>query len=166
MANPDSNWSTYVKQSGWVNGHQLSEGGTQIVQSLTQWSEGRSVDDRRKVAAVLIPHLISIASIISPATVTSWAATRWPSVNTLLEYALDVILPEFGSEPAVAPLGLANTTRIFLAAAQAMGKVGFDWAAYYGGAPNPRTQNKSFPNGSVHEWNVYDHGVCGTRRRC
>lgn len=41
-----------------------------------------------------------------------------------------------------------------------MGRVGFDYAAYYGAAPpNPRSANKSLPHGSVPIWNVYDHGV-------
>jgi hypothetical protein len=40
--------------------------------------------------------------------VVSWAATRAFSINTLLDYALDRILPEFGRDPDVAPLGEAH----------------------------------------------------------
>lgn len=157
--NADGNWSSYLKNTGWVAGHLLSEGGTQMVQSLTQWAEDRPTADRKAVAKAVLSHLVYIAAYISPDTVQSWAATRWPSVNTLLEYALDRTLPEFGADPDVAPLGAANTTAILLSAAHHMGRVGFDWAAYYGGKANPRTANKTFPNGSVQIWNVYDHGV-------
>jgi hypothetical protein len=40
-----------------------------------------------------------------------------------------------------------------------MGRVGFDYGAYYGEKPNPRSANKSVPHGSMAVWNVYDHGV-------
>ncbi len=158
-SNGDKNWSSFVKQPGWLSGHLLSEGGTQIIQSLTQWAEDRPRTDRRAVAKAVIAHLLYVAAYISPTTVQSWAATRWASVNTLFNYALDVLLKEFGHDPEVVPFGLANTTATLLDGAHRMGRVGFDYAAYYGEKPNPRSANKSVPNGSVPIWNVYDHGV-------
>ena len=155
--NSDPTWSTYTRQLGWAESgaHLFSEGGTQVVQSLTQWSEDRSIDDRRAVGKVVVAHLVSVAAAISPVTVQSWAATRWASINTLFNYALDKILPVFGD--AVAPAGV-NATAVLLEGAHHMGRVGFDYQAYYSGHPNPRSANKSLPNGSVPVWNVYDHG--------
>lgn len=157
--NSDGNWSTFIKQTGWLSGHLLSEGGTQIVQSLTQWAEDRPRADRKLVAKTVIAHLLYVAASISPTTVQSWAATRWASVNTLFNYALDILLKEFGHDPAVVPFGLANTTAALLDGAHRMGRVGFDYGAYYGEKPNSRSANKSVPHGSVAVWNVYDHGV-------
>ena len=59
----------------------------------------------------------------------------------------------------MAPLGQQRTEAILLAGAHRMGEVGFDYAAYYGEKPTPRSMNKSVPHGSVPVWNVYDHGV-------
>lgn len=151
--NGDAGWSSYTRQPGWVNGHLLSEGGTQIVQSLTQWAEDRGEAEQRAVARVTIAHLLALAkSAISAQSVTSWAAIRWPSVATLLEYALDVSLPRFGADKAVAPPGAAEA---LLEAAHALGRLGFDFEAYYDPRvpPNPRSANKSLPNGSVPLWN-------------
>jgi len=111
------------------------------------------------VAKAVLAHLVSVAAGISPQSVVSWAATRAYSINTLFDYALDRILPEFGGDPEVTPLGLQNTTSILLSAAHRMAGLGMDYAAYYSGHPNPRSANKSVPNGSVPLWNVYDHGV-------
>ena len=49
-------WRSYAKRTGWVRGHLLSEGGTQIVQALTQWAEDRPVADRKAVAKVTNPQ--------------------------------------------------------------------------------------------------------------
>ena len=35
--NSDKNWSTYEKRNGWLSGHLLSEGGTQIVMSMYRY---------------------------------------------------------------------------------------------------------------------------------
>ena len=235
-ANTDGSWTSYLKRLGWINGHYLSEGGTQIVQALTQWAEDRSAADQKAVAKVVLAHLVAVAAALSPAAVQSWAATRWASVNTLWDYALDVsleiawrfdpppspltqswtrgrtrtrgrtpadggrdgqtdariitppgrvirlsdraeirpsttypyplesgpwqrLLPAFGDDPDVAPHGKQTTEKLLLEGAHRMGRLGFDYAAYYGGHPNPRSANKSFPNGSVAVWNVFDHGV-------
>lgn len=56
------------------------------------------------MSKVVLAHLLAVAAGISPTSVVSWAATRWSSVNTLLDYALDRILPEFGKDPEVAAL--------------------------------------------------------------
>ena len=159
--NSDSTWTSYSKRVGWATdpAHFLSEGGTQIVQSLTQWAEDRPQSDRKAVSAVVIAHLIAVAGSISPQSVVSWAATRAFSINTLFDYALDRILTEFGSDPVVAPLGKERTATILLDAARRMGQLGFDYAAYYAEKPNARSMNKSVPHGSVPVWNVYDHGV-------
>ena len=80
-SNGDPKWAAYTKRAGWVSGHLLSEGGTQIVMALTQWAEDRGVEDRRAVARVVVSHLLNVAAYISPETVQSWAATRWASIN-------------------------------------------------------------------------------------
>lgn len=152
--NSDGSWTSCTKETGWLSGHLLSEGGTQIVQSLTQWAEDRPAADRKAVAKAVVAHLLHVAASISPVTVQSWAATRWASVNTLLNYCLDIILPEFGHDADVVPQGLANTTATLLAGAHRMGRVGFDYAAYYDENPNPRSENKSVPHGSAPIWNV------------
>ena len=144
-----------VLLQGWLTGHQLSEGGTQIVMSLTQWAEDRGPADRKAVAKVIVAHLLAVAAAVSPEAEQSWAATRWASVNTIFNHCLDEILPVYGHDRDVVPRGLANTTTTLLDGAHRMGRFGFDYAAYYGGHPNPRSANKSVPNGSVTEWNVY-----------
>ena len=105
---------------------------------------------------MVVTHLLAVGASISPSTVQSWPATRWASINTLFDYALDRILPIFGD--SVSPGGSVNATAELLSAAHHMGRVGFDYQAYYSGQPNPRSANKSVPNGSVPIWNVYDHG--------
>lgn len=85
--NADPTWSTYARRRGWASGHLLSEGGTQIVQALCQWAEDRPADDQRRVARIVLRHLLAVADGISPESVVSWAATRWPSVNTLFDCA-------------------------------------------------------------------------------
>lgn len=74
--NADGNWSTFTKRTGWLSGHQLSEGGTQIVMSLTQWAEDRGPADRKAVAKAIVAHLLAVAAAVSPESEQSWAATR------------------------------------------------------------------------------------------
>ena len=168
--------------------------------SLTQWAEDRPAADKKAVAKAVVAHLLVVAACISPATVQSWAATRWASVNTLFNYCLvragpepfraplcaartllkrrrsipghaiaagkkssraavgrrregikggpetrrpkhdsaqDILLPAFGHDADVVPRGLANTTATLLDGAHRMGRVGFDYGAYYGGRPAP-----------------------------
>jgi hypothetical protein len=87
-SNTDNAWASYTKRTGWLSGHLLSEGGTQMVMSLTQWAEDRPKADRKAVAKAVVAHLVYVAAYISPQTVQSWAATRWASVNTLFNYAI------------------------------------------------------------------------------
>jgi hypothetical protein len=108
----------------------------------------------------VIAHVLHEASVITPASIVSWTATRWPTFVTLVGTVVDRLLPEFGEDPSVVPLGPNATKQTLVRAAQDMGKFGFDHYRYYHQLPpTARTGNKSFPNGAVDNWNVYDHGV-------
>ena len=118
------------------------------------------------MAAVVLTHLLAVAADISAQIVQASRSGRGrrrdgrrSTTVVSFDYALDRLLLEHGDDPAVVPLGRNKTAAALLDAAHRMGRVGFDYAAYYGGTPNPRSANKSLPNGSVAVWNVYDHGV-------
>jgi hypothetical protein len=66
--NGDSAWTSYAKRVGWATdpAHFLSEGGTQIIQSLTQWAEDRPPVDRKAVSKAVLAHLVAVAGAISP----------------------------------------------------------------------------------------------------
>jgi hypothetical protein len=153
-------WIRHYPNKSWSPSTSLDEGGFEMVQSLTQWAEDRPVADRRRVARAVIAHLLHEASVITPANIVSWTATRWPTFVTLVGTVVDRLLPEFGEDPTVVPLGPNATKQTLVRAAQDMGKFGFDHYRYYHQlTPTTRTGNKSFPNGAVDNWNVYDHGV-------
>jgi hypothetical protein len=144
----------------WSHGNSLDEGGFEMVLSLTQWAEDRPAADRKRVARAVIAHLLHEGALITRSSIVSWTATRWPTFVTLVGIAVDRLLPEFGDDPSVVPLGRAKTEQQLVTAAQNMGKYGFDHYRYYHQlSPTARTGNKSFPNGAVSSWNVYDHGV-------
>lgn len=148
----------------WAPDSALGEGGFQIVQALTQWAEGRSASDRRRVAKAVTAHLVREASLIVPASPSivpeSWVFPRWPTFVRLVEYCVDSLLPEFGDDASVVPLGRQKTTEVLVGAAHRFASLGMDWRRYYNGtAPSPRTGGKLFPAGAVPDWNLFDHGV-------
>ena len=150
----------WIQHDKWAPTTSLDEGGFEMVQALTQWSEDRPVKDRKAVAKAVLAHLVHEAGVISPATDVSWTATRWPTFVTLVGYAVDRLLPEFGGDLHVVPLGAEQTESTLVTAAQNIGKWGMDWHRYYHQQPpTGRTGNRTFPRGAVPDWNVYDHGV-------
>ena len=145
--------------SSWSEDGTLGEGGFEMQQALLQWSEAQPQATRRKVATVIVSQLCNEQTRISNVTVTSWTATRWPTFVTLVEYVLDHLLPAFGDDQEVVPLGTTKTAKLLIDAAHRIAALGMDWRAYYTQKPNARTAHKGFPEGAVPSWNVYDHGV-------
>jgi hypothetical protein len=70
---------------------------------------------------------------------------------------VDRLLPEFGADAEVVPLGAEQTESVLVTAAQDIGKMGMDWQRYYHQEPpTSRTGNRTFPRGASPDWNVYD----------
>tara|TARA_B100000795_G_scaffold207636_1_gene161106 strand:+ start:576 stop:848 length:273 start_codon:yes stop_codon:yes gene_type:complete len=69
-------------------------------------------------------------------------------------YVIDNLVPSFGDDRAVMPLGPEGTTALLLNASRLFERKGMDWQAYYS-----RTGSVKFPLGPVAGWNT---NVCHT----
>ena len=151
----------WIRHNGsWSEAGALGEGGFEIVQALLQWGEAKSREERKRVATAVLAQLRSASGVITPQNIVSWTATRWPTFVFLVECVLDRLLPGFGDDPDVVPLGRDRTAALLIDAANRISQLGMDWNAYYQRlTPTNRTSNRLFPDGAVPIWNVYDHGV-------
>lgn len=108
----------------------------------------------KEVAKATVAHLTQEHKLLLTDPVTAWAQTRWPDFVEVCQYVIDNLVPIFGSDKAVFPLGGDATTKMLLNASLQFKLKGMDWGAYY-----HRTGPVKFPKKAVNAWNTNDHGV-------
>ena len=151
--NKTSGWvGPYLNEPGDSNGHGLWDP-LNMLRALLMYAEGTPAASRA-VAAAVVSHLTAEYALLKTDPVYKWASTRWPTFVQVCLYVVDTLVPRFGDDPAVMPLGAKGTTALLLNASRLFETKGMDWAAYYS-----RTGKIKFPLGSVPNWNTNDHGV-------
>ena len=108
----------------------------------------------RPIAAACVAHLVAEAKLITTDPVIKWAATRWPTYVEIVHYAIDHLVPKYGGDPSVVPLGRETTSALLLNASALFASKGMDWRSYY-----HQMGSLKFPEGPVSGWNTHDHGV-------
>ena len=150
------------KSSGWI-GPNLNEPGDgqghglwdplNMLRSLLMYAEGKPQYDR-PVAAAVVGHLAAEFALLRTDPVIKWASTRWPTFVQVCLYVIDRLVPRWGDDADVMPLGGHGTIELLMNASALFEAKGMDWFAYYS-----RTGPIKFPLGSVKNWNTNDHGV-------
>jgi len=102
----------------------------------------------------VLAHLRAEYALLRTDPVYKWASTRWPTFVQCALYAVDTLLPRWGDDVEVVPLGADATRELLMNASRLFEAKGMDWYAYYS-----RTGAVRFPLGPVPTWNVNDHGV-------
>eukprot|EP00854_Cymbomonas_tetramitiformis_P005362 gene5362-6506_t len=152
-ANKTNGWiGPYTNEPGDVNGHGLWDP-LNMLRSLINYAQAHP-EHERDIAGAVVAHLTQEAELVKTDPIIKWAQTRWPTFVELCQYAVDVIVPAHGTNPAVCPLGANRTQAMLLEAASIFQQKGMDWAGYY-----HRTGGVKFPTGPVLGWNTNDHGV-------
>lgn len=146
--NKSNGWiGPYLNEPGDVNGHGLWDP-LNMLRSLLQYAEG-TPSVRRRVAAAVVAHLAQEAKLLKTDPVYKWASTRWPTFVQVCLYVIDRLVPLYGADAAVMPLGAAGTTELLMNASRAFRAKGMDWGTYYN-----RTGPVKFPFGPVSGWNT------------
>ena len=151
--NKTSGWiGPYLNEPGDVNGHGLWDP-LNMLRALLMYAEA-TPSAARRIAQAVVAHLTAEARQLRADPVYKWASTRWPTFVQVCLYAIDRLVPTWGDDAGVMPLGADATRRMLMEAARLFRDKGMDWRAYY-----TRTGPVKFPSGSVAGWNVNDHGV-------
>ena len=151
--NKTNGWiGPYFNEPGDTDGHGLWDP-LNMLRSLLQYAEA-TPSSRRDVAAAVVRHLTAEAKLLKTDPVYKWASTRWPTFVQVCLYVIDHMVPLFGNQPDVMPLGGAGTTAMLMNASRLFRSKGMDWFAYYN-----RSGPVKFPSASVPNWNTNDHGV-------
>ena len=108
----------------------------------------------RPVAAAVVAHLTAETKLLTTDPIIKWASTRWPTFVQVCLYAVTTLVPRWGDDAGVMPLGADGTRDKLLNASRLFEAKGMDWEGYY-----KRTGGVKFPLGSVDGWNTNDHGV-------
>ena len=132
----------YLNEPGDSNGHGLWDP-LNMLRSLLMYAEA-TPRVRRPVATAVVTHLIAEAKLLGTDPVYKWASTRWPTFVQICLYVIDHLVPSFGADAAVMPLGAAGTTNLLMDASRLFRQKGMDWLAYYN-----RTGSVKFPSGIV-----------------
>ena len=109
---------------------------------------------RRPVAKAAVAHLAQEHRLLFTDPVVAWSQTRWPDFVELCQYVVDRLVPAFGDDPDVMPLGAGATAAMLLNASAEFRRRGMDWRSYY-----HRSGPVKFPLQPVNTWNTNDHGV-------
>ena len=150
-ANRSSGWlGPYLNEPGDANGHGLWDP-LNMLRALLMFAEGEP-SMARQVAAAVVAHLAAEYRLLRTDPVYKWASTRWPTFVQVCLYVIDNLVPSFGDDLAVMPLGPEGTTALLLNASRLFERKGMDWQAYYS-----RTGSVKFPLGPVAGWNTNDH---------
>ena len=88
-----------------------------MLRSLLQYAEA-TPGARRTVAAAVVAHLTAEAGLLRSDPVYKWASTRWPTFVQCALYAIDHLVPAFGHDAGVMPLGGAATTALLMNASR------------------------------------------------
>ena len=156
--NQTNGWiGPFANEPGDANGHGLWDP-LNMLRSLLMYAEA-SPTSRRAVAAAVVRHLTAEAALLATDPVYKWASTRWPTFVQICLYVIDHLVPAFGSQPEVMPLGRRGTTALLMNASRLFRAKGMDWLAYYN-----RTGPVKFPFGPVASWNTNDRARRATRR--
>ena len=151
--NKTNGWiGPWANEPGDSNGHGLWDP-LNMLRSLLMYAEAEPAS-RRPVARAVVAHLTEEAKLIRTDPIYKWASTRWPTYVQVAMYVIDHLVPAFGGDADVMPLGGQATSALLLDSARLFRSKGMDWLAYYN-----RTGPVKFPLGSVGGWNTNDHGV-------
>ena len=142
----------FLNEPGDSNGHGLWDP-LNMLRALLMYAEGEPASAKR-VAAAVVAHLTAEYGMLKTDPVYKWASTRWPTFVQVCLYVIDILVPAFGSDDDVMPLGPAGTTALLMNASALFQAKGMNWDAYYS-----RTGSIKFPLGPVTGWNTNDHGV-------
>jgi len=151
--NTTNGWiGPYQNEPGDSNGHGLWDP-LNMLRSLLNYAQAHP-DKEREIAKLVTAHLTQESTLIASDPIYKWAQTRWPTFVEICQYHIDKLVPKYGADPAVMPLGAAATTKMLLEASTLFQSRGMDWPGYY-----HQTGAITFPEGSVPGWNTNDHGV-------
>lgn len=151
--NKSSGWiGPMLNEPGDANGHGLWDP-LNMLRSLLAYAEATPAS-RRRVATAVVAHLTAESELLKTDPVYKWASTRWPTFVQICLDVIDRLVPSFGADRSVMPLGGKATTELLMNASRLFRSKGMDWHAYYA-----RTGPVKFPYGSVDNWNTNDHGV-------
>ena len=107
-ANRSSGWlGPYLNEPGDAEGHGLWDP-LNMLRALLMYAEGDQEGGRsmaRRVAAAVVAHLAAEYRLLRTDPVYKWASTRWPTFVAVCLYVIDNLVPSFGDDPAVMPLG-------------------------------------------------------------
>jgi hypothetical protein len=162
---------THANRTTGVLGPYQGEGGhwgwdpLNMLRSLYNYMQFRP-GKAEMIAKVCITHLQAVYDEMATGDrqIQEWARMRWPSFVDVLQWTIDELVPVFGENPAVMPLGAAKTIEMLHNASDIWRAEGFAWSVYYGDDPRGTdgrkgTEPLNFPKGPVNGWNVFDHGV-------
>ena len=121
-----------------MNGHGLWDPLNDAAR-LPMYSEGEP-STRKAVATAVVAHLTAEAALLKTDRVYKWASTRWPTLCRWCLYVIDHLVPVFGTQIEVMPLGAEGTTALLMNASRLFRSKGMDWLAYYN-----RTGSVKFP---------------------
>jgi hypothetical protein len=127
--NKTNGWiGPYTDEPGDSNGYGLWDP-LNMLRSLLQYSESNPAQGK-PIAAAVIAHLTAEYKLLQAGDpVIKWASTRWPSFSEICQYGVDILVPAFGSDPDVCPLGAEGTKMMLMNASALFMKEGMDWHA-------------------------------------
>ena len=150
---PGAGWiGPFENEPGDSNGHGLWDP-LNMLRTLLNYAQAHA-DQAKAIAKACIAHLTAEAKLLHTDPVIKWASTRWPTFVEICQYSIDVLIPEFGDDLDVTPLGAKATTTLLLNASQLFRVKGMNWTSYY-----HQTGAVKFPEKSIPNWNTNDHGV-------
>jgi hypothetical protein len=152
--NKTNGWiGPYVNEPGDANGHGLWDP-LNMIRSLLMHMEAKP-ELAKQVAKATVAHLTQEYKLLTTDPVIKWAQTRWPTFVEICQYVIDNLVPRFGDDADVMPMGSAATTAMLMNASALFAAKGMDWEGYY-----HQTGGIKFPEKPVNNWNTNDHGGC------
>lgn len=151
--NKSSGWiGPFLNEPGDENGHGLWDP-LNMLRTLLNYAQAHPEVEKR-IATACVAHMSKEAQLLRSDPVYKWAQTRWPTYVEIALYIIDELVPKYGSDVAVMPLGSLATVEMLLNSSLLFEKKGMNWHDYY-----HRHGNVKFPLESVVGWNTNDHGV-------
>ena len=111
--NKTNGWiGPYQNEPGDVNGHGLWDP-LNMIRSLLNYAQAHP-DKEREIARLVTAHLTQESRLLKTDPIYKWAQTRWPSFVEIAQYHIDKLVPKYGTDPAVMPLGARHRTVILI----------------------------------------------------
>jgi hypothetical protein len=124
--NKTNGWiGPYVNEPGDGNGHGLWDP-LNMIRSLLMHMEAKP-EFAKQVAKATVAHLTQEYKLLTTDPVIKWAQTRWPTFVEICQYVIDNLVPKFGTDAEVMPMGAAATTAMLLNASALFAAKGMDW---------------------------------------